>query len=101
MTNETKKIEGWQPIETAPNDKLVMVYSPPSKSDWPDAIRITFDYIDTGISDGYWYHHGESYEHYLCVAKPEGSTGPSEKAPYTHWMPIPDVPNLNNEITNE
>ena len=75
----------WQPIETAPKDVLVMVYSPPIEGDYPDSIRVTFDYIDTGIDEGYWYHHGEHYEHYCCVAKPEGSTGPKEKAPYTHW----------------
>jgi hypothetical protein len=93
-----EKPAAWQPIETAPNDTLVMLYSPPSKGDWPDSIRITFDYIDTGIADGYWYHHGESYEHYLSVGKPEGSTGPSENAPYTHWMPLPPAPEATQGI---
>ena len=83
----------WQPIETAPNDKLVIVYSPPDAEDWPDTIRIDFDYIDTGIAEGYWYHHGEAHEHFQCVGKPSGSVGGvSEKAPYTHWMHIPKPP---------
>lgn len=82
----------WQPIETAPKDVLVMVYTPPQTTDWPDAIRIGFDYIDSGIAEDYWYNHGEDYEHFCCVSKPEGSTGPKEKALYTHWMPLPPPP---------
>ena len=84
--------DGWMPIESAPKNQLVMVYSPPQNDDHPEAIRIVFDYIDAGIADEYWYAHGESYEHFCCVAKPEGCTGPSEKAPYTHWHPIPQPP---------
>lgn len=83
----------WQPIETAPKDEVVMVYSPPQQGDWPNSLRICFDHIDSGIADDYWYNHGEHYEHYCCVALPEGSIGPKEKAPYTHWMPLPDPPN--------
>ncbi|AXF52955.1 MAG: hypothetical protein [Caudoviricetes sp.] len=83
---------GWQPIETAPKDQLVMVYTPPTIHDYPDSVNIRFDHIDSDIADDYWYEHGEHYEHYCCVAKPEGSIGPSEKAPYTHWMPLPAAP---------
>lgn len=82
----------WQPIDTAPKDVLVMVYTPPQKYDWPDSIRIDFDYIDTDIAEDYWFNHGEQYEHFCCVAKPEGSIGPKQKAPYTHWMPLPQPP---------
>lgn len=82
----------WQPIETAPKDVVVMVYTPPQPEDWPDMVRIGFDHIDSGIADDYWFSHGESYEHFCCVAKPEGSIGPKEKAPYTHWMPLPAAP---------
>ncbi|RIQ51016.1 hypothetical protein [Bordetella avium] len=87
MTNQT-----WQPIATAPKNQLVMVYTPPQPSDWPDSVRIGFDYIDPEVADDYWYNHGEHYEHYCCVAKPENCTGPGERAPYTHWMPIPPAP---------
>lgn len=87
--------KGWQPIETAPKDEIVQVYTPPQPEDWPDAVRITFDYISSDIGDDYWYYHGEHFEHFCCVAKPEGSTGPSEKAPYTHWMPMPPAPESN------
>ena len=82
----------WKSIESAPKDQLVMVYTPPQTSDWPDTVRIGFDYIDSEIADDYWYNHGEHYEHYCCVAKPENCTGPQERAPYTHWMPLPAVP---------
>ena len=84
--------QGWMAIESAPKGELVMVYTPPQPDDWPDAVRIDFDYIDTDADGHYWHNHGEHYEHFCCVAKPEGSTGPSEKAPYTHWMPLPQPP---------
>jgi hypothetical protein len=89
-----KRLEamGWQPIETAPQDQLVMVYSPPTEEDWPDSNRVKFDHIDTDIGKDYWFDHGEHYEHYCCVGKPVGSIGPREKAPYTHWMPLPTSP---------
>lgn len=89
---EQKDADRWQPIETAPKDQLVMVYTPPTIHDYPDSVNIRFDHIDSDIADDYWYEHGEHYEHYCCVAKPEGSTGPSERAPYTHWMPLPAAP---------
>ncbi|MNQ98752.1 hypothetical protein D3C85_1144570 [compost metagenome] len=82
----------WKPIESAPKNQLVMVYTPPQPSDWPDSVRIGFDYIDPEVADDYWYNHGEHYEHYCCVAKPENCTGPQERAPYTHWMPLPAAP---------
>ncbi|WP_052236174.1 hypothetical protein [Bordetella avium] len=94
MTNQA-----WQPIATAPKNQLVMVYTPPQPSDWPDSVRIGFDYIDPEVADDYWYNHGEHYEHYCCVAKPENCTGPEERAPYTHWMPIPPAPGADTEAT--
>lgn len=73
---------------------LVLVYAPPHKDDWPDDIRISFDGLDPESDDPYWVNHGEDYEHYCCVAKGGDCdwTGPSEKALYTHWMPMPDIP---------
>ncbi|AZY49718.1 hypothetical protein C0J09_11610 [Bordetella avium] len=94
MTNQA-----WQPIATAPKNQLVMVYTPPQPSDWPDSVRIGFDYIDPEVADDYWYNHGEHYEHYCCVAKPENCTGPEERAPYTHWMPLPPAPGADTEAT--
>lgn len=69
----------------------VLVYTPP-KTDYPyDDVQ--FDFIDPDSDDPtWWFIHGEHYEHYCCVAKPEGSTGPSERAAYTHWAAIPNAP---------
>ena len=80
----------WQPIETAPKGQLLIVYSPPTKNDWPDSIRIDFDLIDEDEGDA-WYYHTERYDHFCSVAG-GGMIGPSEKAPYTHWMPLPKPP---------
>ena len=80
----------WQPIETAPTGQLVIVYSPPTIHDWPDSIRIDFDFIDPEDGET-WVHHSEHYEHF-CVVACDGMTGPSEKAPYTHWIPLPKPP---------
>lgn len=76
-----------------PVDQLVMVYSPPTTMSHPNDVDISFDCIDPNDDDAAsWLGHNEHYEHWCCVAKPEGSTGPREKAPYTHWMPIPPAP---------
>lgn len=75
--------------------ELVLVFSPPGKFDAPDEHRIDFDFIDPDCDSGErWFQHGESYEHYCCVAKGGDVDwhGPSEKAPYTHWLPIPENP---------
>ena len=71
---------------------LVLVYTPPQPGDYHGDVRIGFDYIDPdGDDPTYWFNHGENYEHFCCVAC-DGMTGPSEKALYTHWMPLPAAP---------
>ena len=71
---------------------LVLVYTPPQPDDYPGDVRIGFDYIDPdGDDPTYWFNHAENYEHFYCVAC-DGMTGPSEKAPYTHWIPLPAAP---------
>lgn len=72
---------------------IVLVYTHPQPCDYPEDVRIGFDWIDPeGDDPTFWYQHGEHYEHYCCVAKTESSFGPSEIAPYTHWMPLPAPP---------
>jgi hypothetical protein len=78
----------WQPIETAPSDVLVVV-------GWLDEygeVCTVFDCMD----EGGWMQHNDHYEHYCMVAKGGGDDiswhGPSEKAPYTHWLKIPEFP---------
>lgn len=76
----------WQPIETAPEGDLVVVlWMDPTDPEHPE--RYDFDYLE----DGVWVKHAENYEYFVCVAPP-GSRGPSEKAPYTHWLTIPKAP---------
>ena len=70
----------------------VFVYSPPQPDDWPDSVRIGFDAVDPEDGES-WINHNAHYEHYCCVAKGDTPmTGPSQKAPYTHWMPVPAIP---------
>ena len=71
---------------------LVVVYTPPQPGDHDDDGRYDFDFISEDYED--WFCHCESYEHFLAVAPPDcGSVVvPSEKAPYTHWMPLPAPP---------
>jgi hypothetical protein len=84
--------EGWISVdERLPEiGEAALVYTPPQPEDWPDTVRIGIDHISPDYE--YWNDHAESYEHWCCVGKPEGSVGPKEKAPYTHWMPIPTPP---------
>lgn len=86
--------DGWIPVsERMPGPGiLVLVYTPPQPGDYPGDVRIGFDYIDPdGDDPTYWFNHGENYEHFCCVAC-DGMTGQSEKALYTHWMPLPAAP---------
>lgn len=85
MTTEMN-LQGWQPIETAPEGKLLVVCWL-DKDDPDNPERHMFDFIE----DGGWVRHNEDYDHFLCVAPP-GSRGPSADAPYTHWLDIPEVP---------
>lgn len=76
-----KTVCGWQPIATAPANELVAVF-------WPDADdtehpeRYEFDYLEEGC----WVKHAENHEHYIVIGGPSFGPGPSERAPYTHWM---------------
>lgn len=78
-----------------PPGETVMVYSPPEPGDHPGDVRISFDAIDPESDGDYWIAHGEHYEHWCCIAKGGNDIdwhGPSEKAPYTHWMSLPAPP---------
>ena len=72
----------------------VLVYEPfRHGEDWPGTVRILFDYICPDYED--WHDHCASHEHFMAVGGANACgpdvtcTGPSEKAPYTHWMPLP------------
>lgn len=73
----------------------VLVFTPPQSGDYPDDVRIEFDFIDPDSDEPFWHNHGEHYEHFCCIAKGGSDvswSGPSEHAPYTHWMPLPAAP---------
>lgn len=78
--------DDWEPIETAPDDELVVVFYLQKDGD-EEVDMHTLDYKE----DGSWYYHGEHFEHYMAVGGPNAAgpdvvcTGPAETAPYTHW----------------
>ncbi|MEB2544318.1 hypothetical protein [Burkholderia cenocepacia] len=76
------EVTGWQPIETAPSDKLVIVFWLDS-DDEHNPERYDFDMLD----DGCWRQWTDHYEWAHSVA-PAGSRLPREQAPYTHWKPL-------------
>jgi hypothetical protein len=78
--------------ERLPEDgAAVLVYTPPLKG---EEERIDFEWME----DGAWMEHLNCLDHYMAVTGGKGSvggepcTGPSENAPYTHWMPMPASP---------
>jgi len=77
---------------------LVAVYSPPTEHDWPGSVNINLDCIDPNDDDHKsWLGHNNLHEEYCCIAKPEGSIGPSADAPYTHWHAIAPAPAATKE----
>lgn len=89
-----EKKEGWISVdERMPDEETAcLVYTPEGKDEPP---RIDLEYF----CDGCWNVHNDHYEHFCCIAKggDENWTGPSAKAPYTHWMPLPDAPTQENQ----
>jgi hypothetical protein len=88
---ELEAAQRWIPCAENPADGTVaIVYVPESAEEYAD-IRIDC------WEDDRWVSHSESYEHYMIVggaaAVPgETCTGPSEDAPYSHWMALPTPP---------
>ena len=80
----------WISVEDRlPDDnELVLVYTP------GDDGGTEFDFIEGGV----WSDHEDSYQHFLDIGGSSGCgddvsvTGPSQEAPYTHWMPLPEGP---------
>lgn len=75
----------------------VLVYEPfRHGEDWPGTVRISFDHICPDYEG--WHDHCASYEHFMAVGGVNACgpdvtcVGPSEKAPYTHWQPLPAPP---------
>jgi len=76
----------WQPIETAPEGRLVVVgWLDTEDSHYPE--NYDFDYLE----DGLWAKHEDCVEHAHAVAPP-GSQMPKEQPPYQWWMDLPAFP---------
>lgn len=77
---QPETISPWRGIETAPKDgSLVLV------GFWRDGEAFyDFDFLNDGI----WQLYFDRAEHYQIGG---GNISP-EKAPYTHWMPLPQAP---------
>lgn len=76
----------WQPIETAPEGRLVVVgWLDTEDSHYPE--NYEFDYLEDGI----WAKHEDCVEHANAVAPP-GSKMPKEHPPYQWWMDLPAFP---------
>lgn len=79
----------WLPIESAPSGVLVVVgWRDGEDAEHPD--RQQFDWLE----DGCWQNYDEFVEWAEVVGKPPGTKMPSTKAPFTHWMPLPPVPDV-------
>lgn len=77
---QPETISPWRDIESAPKDgSLVLV------GFWRDGEAFyDFDFLNDGI----WQLYFDRAEHYQIGG---GNISP-EKAPYTHWMPLPQAP---------
>jgi len=76
----------WQPIESAPEGRLVVVgWMDTEDSHYPE--NYEFDYLEGGL----WAKHEDCIEHAHAVAPP-GSRMPKEQPPYQWWMDLPAFP---------
>lgn len=76
----------WQPIETAPEGRLVVVgWLDAEDSHYPE--NYEFDYLEGGL----WSKHEDYVEHAHAVAPP-GSQMPKEQPPYQWWLDLPAFP---------
>jgi hypothetical protein len=79
---DDKSMHGLQAIETAPEETVIVV----AWIDEDGCTRYEFEWLQ----DGTWHEHNERYDHYLsCAPRDIPCAGPSENAPYTHWLPLP------------
>jgi hypothetical protein len=83
--------DGWRPISDAPEGVLLVVgWLDPEDTEHPE--RHDFDYLE----DGVWQQHSNNVEHFDMCAPP-GSRGPSNEAPYTHFMRVAAIPTTQTE----
>lgn len=86
ITSALRAAPEWQPIETAPEGRLVVVgWLDTEDSHYPE--NYEFDYLDGGL----WAKHEDCLQHAQAVAPP-GSQIPKEQPPYQLWMDLPAFP---------
>lgn len=78
----------WQPIDTAPNGKIVLVHyknrlgnGRTMRARYHLSETLESDNTESGWADEGWYEESEAYEYLM----------PLEGTP-THWMPLPSAP---------
>ena len=74
----------WQPIETAPKDKVILAYRPDAH-DWGKVAPAKWDD----------QRHHKKPQPFWSIWLRIGSTTESRAWVPTHWMPLPDPPNRN------
>lgn len=79
-------VDGWRPIESAPEGQLFVVGW--NECDGGPPACLEFDCKE----DGVWMNHADNLEHAEAAAPP-GSRMPGREAPYQWWLPIPQLPN--------
>lgn len=81
--NQLPRIEGWQPIETAPKDgtKILLGYFPGASKDWPD-----WSSAPESWRCAFWNRTKQKWIEGKTYLSSEGFYSP------THWMPLPQPP---------
>ena len=93
----------WQPIDTAPQGKTVLVYGEVPGFRYPRTVRASYYAQHTlAVADGYggedWAEEGPDGDSYMPAGWYEESH--AEEAPAvvvrpTHWMPLPPPPSTD------
>ena len=87
-TSGGQPMSEWQPIETAPHEVLVLLYSPAA---WPSEAKFEVGFASTGkewpAPDGGRYSNRFIRNHLPAVAFHRSHHGYA-----THWMPLPKPP---------
>lgn len=88
---DLKTEQGWQPIETAPKMRKLIVGYANALGKWRTILaqywldgELESETDDSGFAPEGWYEATEAYEYLM----------PVDLEP-THWMPLPDPPEAN------
>ena len=78
----------WQPIETAPKDKSILIYGPElgSCEAWFETEKSRWYFLDGRNLKEKTYYYSDIVEDLPCLTY--------ATSPVTHWMPLPAAPAL-------